>query len=112
MGVRQGGDRVKALSAALRAASAIYSFSRKEGITAVRLLNAPTEYANFVPGKVNPLMGRIVFDGLTMLGTGLRDRVLVNYVTPEMKRPLLVVIITDGEVRLPRSKNLDCNSLM
>ena len=112
MGIDDCGARVKTLRDVLRVSSVVYSFAAKGGISAVRLLNASDSYFDVVPEKISALMKRIVFEGPTHLGTKLRDKVLVNHVTSEMKKPLLVIIITDAEVRYPRAKNSDSNLLI
>ena len=106
MGIEEDGGRVKTLANTLGAISAVYSFARTEGIKAIRFLNTPTVYSNVTLKTITPLMKKIVFEGLTNLGTKLRDKVLVNHVKPEMTKPLLVIILTDGEVRHPMPKIL------
>ena len=99
MGIDEDGGRVKTLANTLRVTSTVYSFARTKGINAIRFLNTSTVYSNVTPKMITPLMKRIGFEGLTNLGTKLRDKVLVNHVSPNMKKPLLVVIIADAEVR-------------
>ena len=106
MGNDEDGARALTLSNTLRAVSTVYSYTEKGGITAVRFLNTSNKYFNVTPDKISALMGRIVFKGLANIGTNLRDKVLVNHVSPNMKKPLLVVIIADAEVRRPRPKIL------
>ena len=99
MGIGEGGARVETLNETLRATSAVYSLARTEGIKAIRLLNNSAIYSNVTPNRIASLMENIVFEGLTSIGTKLRDKVLVNYVTPNMEKPLLVIVLTDAEVR-------------
>ena len=106
MGIDEDGGRVTTLANTLRATSTVYSFARKEGIKAIRFLNTPTVYSNVTSKMINPLMKKIGFEGLTNIGTKLRDKVLVNHVKPEMTKPLLVIILTDAEARHPRPKIL------
>ena len=106
MGIDEDGGRVKTLANTLRATSTVYSFARKEGIKAIRFLNTSTVYSNVKSKMITALMKRIRFEGLSNMGTKLRDRVLVNHVKPEMAKPLLVIILTDVEVRHPRPKIL------
>ena len=105
------GARINTLITTLRAISRVYSFAAKGGITAVRFLNTSNKRFNLVPGEIDGLMKRIVFEGPSHLGTKLRDKVLVNHVTPYMKKPLLVIIITDAEAWHPKTENSD-NSLL
>ena len=106
MGISENGGRAKTLANTLRATSAVYSFARKEGIKAIRFLNTSTVYSNVTSKMITPLMKEMRFEGLTNIGTKLRDKVLVNYVKPEMTKPLLVIILTDAEARHPRPKFL------
>jgi len=102
MGAADNGSSAETLRDILKAASTVYSFAHKEGITAVRFLNTSNTYFNVVPGKIRALMHRIVFAGLAIIGTKLQDRVLVNHVTPDMARPLLVIVVIgeiEGEVQ-------------
>ena len=105
MGMEEDGARVKTLRDTLKAVSKVYTFGEKDGLTAVRFLNTSAPYFKVKPGNVGPLMKKIVFEGLTDIGTKLRDKVLAEHVTPEMKKPLLVVVLTDAEVRRPGPKS-------
>lgn len=112
MGIDQDGAQVETLSDTLRVASTVHSFAEKGGITAVRFSNTSNQYFNVIPGKITALMKGIVFEGLANIGAELRDKVLVNHVTPDMKKPLLVIIIIDDKVRHPRAKFFDRDPLM
>ena len=116
MGIDEGGDRDKTLSETLsdtlRAISAVYSFVAEGGITAVRFLNTSSKYFNVTLDKVSAITEGIVFEGLASIGTKLRDKVLVNHVTPDMTKPLLVVALTGSEVGHPMPTNSDRNLLM
>lgn len=105
MEMDEDGAQVKTLRDTLKVASEVYSLVEEKGITAVRLLSTKGNYFSIKPGNIGPLMKRIAFDGLTDIGTKLRDKVLVNHVEPEMKKPVLVIIVTDGEVKHPRAKS-------
>ena len=112
MGIGEAGTRVETLSKTLRAASTVYSFAEQAGVTAVRFLNTSNKYFNVTPDKITALMKKIVFEGLTDIGNKLQERVLVNHVTPDMKKPLLVIIITDAEVIHSRPRNSESNLLI
>ena len=106
MGINENGGRAKTLATTLKATSTVYSFARTKGINAIRFLNTSTVYTNITSKMITPLMKKIEFEGLTDIGTKLRDKVLVNYVKPEMTKPLLVIFLTDAEARHPRPKIL------
>ena len=99
MEISEGGARAKTLAKTLSAISTVYSFARIEGIKAIRFLNNSAVYPNVTPKMITPLMKEMVFEGLTSIGTKLRDKVLVHYVTQDMQTPLLVIVLTDAEVR-------------
>ena len=112
MGINENGGRAKTLATTLKATSTVYSFAQIKGIKAIRLLNSPATFLDITPKKIKSLMKNIVYEGLTNIGTKLRDKVLVNYVTPDMKKPLLVIVLSDAEVRHPRPENSESNLLM
>ena len=105
MGMEEDGARVKTLRDTLKVVSKVYTFGEKDGLTAVRFLNTSAPYFKVKPGNIGPLMKRIVFDSLTDIGTKLRDRVLAEHVTPGMTKPILVLVLTDAEVRRSRPKS-------
>ena len=112
MGISENGARVETLAKTLGAISEVYSFARIEGIKAITFLNTRAIHENVTPEMITtPIMSDIVFEGLTNIGTKLRDKVLVKYVTPDMKKPLLVIVLTDAEVRRPRTINSDSSLL-
>ena len=112
MGIGEDDARIKTLSDTLRAASMVYSSAEQAGITAVRFLNNSKKYFNVVPEKINEIMREVVFGGPADIGSKLRDKVLVNHVTPDMKKPLLVIVATNTEVGHPRPKYSGHNLLM
>ena len=94
------GKRLKTLQETLKAVSAVYSLaSEGKGINTVTLLNSPKLYLNVGPGNIKSLMKELSFEGLTNIGTKLREKVLIPYARDDMPRPLLVIVITDGQVR-------------
>lgn len=94
--------------------------AKNEGITSVKFLNAISVlvnkkpqiiegYPNVAPNQVNALMKRLKYEGLSELGHELEKKVLKPFVRPHtkgkdgnytknMRKPLLAIIITDGEV--------------
>jgi len=98
---------------------------KKEGITHVKVLNGGQKgvlqrtegYEKVTPGKVNNLMADLKYEGLSELGTQLERKVLKPYVYPlidstsrvmtseevkkVLRKPLLVIVLTDGQVRPP-----------
>ena len=92
--------RLKTMYDTLKAISAVYSLTTEgKGINVVRLLNSPTIYTNVGPGNINSLKKELVFEGLANIGTKLREKILTPYAGDDMARPLLVIVITNGQVR-------------
>jgi len=100
MRVEQSGERIKTLKNTLKAIAGLYSLmSRGRGIVAVKFLNQRQGYLKVKPGQVSKLIDQVTFHALTRIGTELRNKVLNEYANVrKMKRPLLVIIITDGEI--------------
>lgn len=79
----------------------IYSLANTDGIKAVRFLNHRQGKKNVKLSGVSDVMGRCAHTGLSRIGTELHRRVLDTLVIKAaMSKPLLVVIVTDGTVRL------------
>jgi hypothetical protein len=96
--IEQNGERIEALRVALRAIARIYSLARPEGICDLRFLNYPNRFKNVTVGKVNGIIRKHVFRGQTRLGTEMKRKVLQEWVKDDMKRPVVVITITDGDV--------------
>jgi hypothetical protein len=100
MRIEQNGERIEALRVALRTIARIYSLARPEGICELRFLNYQNMIKNITVKKVNGIIQKHVFRGQTRLGTELRRKVLQQWVKDDMKRPVVVITITDGDVRI------------
>jgi hypothetical protein len=98
MRTEQSGVRIDALRVALRNIARIYSLARPEGVCDLRFLNYKNRFKDVTVGKVNPIIRKHVFRGQTRLGTELKRKVLQEWVKDDMKRPVLVITITDGNV--------------
>jgi hypothetical protein len=62
-------------------------------------------YNNLSHGKINTAMSNVFPSGTTRLGTKLLEKVIFPFVIEpaqrkELKKPVLISIITDGEVRI------------
>jgi hypothetical protein len=107
MKISEGGRRIKALQVFLTRITeisthfvsdgiTIHWFNKLEGVNNVKDINKIPEII-----KSNP------FRGWTKIGTELRDKILEPFVLRParentLKKPVMVLIITDGEVRLHR----------
>jgi hypothetical protein len=65
----------------------------------VKSLNSSHDYYGVTPGQIKYFFEYLTFEGTTPIGTVLNEKILKEFVTEDMRRPLLVIIITDGEVR-------------
>jgi hypothetical protein len=95
------GTRRETLEKVLSNVAKIYTYARKEGIVAIRLLNHEKKAKNITEAKVKKLMPMIQYDGISMIGTQLEAKILKPYIyeKAQLEKPLLVVTITDGDVR-------------
>lgn len=116
MEFEQGGERKKALKKVLHFLADLYSAVSDDmrGIKAIRFLNGTDDLtADHLRSKdeIDKVIDCHEFEGLTCIGAGLMRKVLKPFVfadepwirgTPRrlrrMERPLLVMVITDGEV--------------
>ncbi|RYP39595.1 hypothetical protein DL767_002143 [Monosporascus sp. MG133] len=109
------GKRIDALAKTVKAIvktySSLHSSTDGEGVRAIRFLNGKKKMDHVVPehlaSTVNPHpIKRHRFEGGTKLGTALKKKVLEVFVPgidneqdgPLLYNPLLIVVITDGEV--------------
>ncbi|KAF8247335.1 hypothetical protein K440DRAFT_629348 [Wilcoxina mikolae CBS 423.85] len=98
MRTQQKGARIPALATTLRNVARIYQLAREEGITDVRFLNSIHKAPNMKLRMIKNMMSAHQFRGQTRIGTELKRKVLKDYVTDTMKKPLLVITITDGDI--------------
>lgn len=102
MSTEDRGERKKTLVKYLDVISHIYSFAseHKQGkIRSIRFLNSRKEGENVDYAGAKALLKRHSFLGMTKIGTNLKGKILDPLVNEHMKRPLLVMVITDGAVR-------------
>lgn len=89
--------RIRILEQVLDVIVHVYSKSQPSGeIKTIRFLNSATTWDDVTALKVN-IKGHN-YRGMTMLGTELEHKILTPFVNTSMARPLLVMIITDGDV--------------
>jgi len=97
---QEKGKRKEALVKILQNIAKVYQLARKEGICSVRFINYLHRKRNITSGKVKNMLQKHPFGGLTRIGTALKKKVLDEWVKVDMKKPVLVIIITDGDVRI------------
>lgn len=98
----QDGQRKVTLEKTLKTIASVYTHARPEGLYAVRFINSNTGKRNVRKGHVRNILKNHPWRGATRIGTQLERKILNDFVYTgtDMKRPLLVMIITDGAVRL------------
>lgn len=97
----QKGARIKTLQKILNAIAEIYNLARDRGILTVRFLNASKGKKNVTAQTVKTVIKGHDYGGVTRIGTELKKKILDKFVLGiDMKKPLLVMVITDGAVRL------------
>lgn len=96
----QKGARIKTLQKILNAIADIYNLARKQGILTVRFLNASKGKKNVTAQTVKTVIKGHDYGGVTRIGTELKKKILDKFVLGvDMKKPLLIMVITDGAVR-------------
>ena len=98
MRTEEDGKRIKALESTLLLVTEVYTLARSDGILAIDFLNDSTEEVDVRTDIVAEIIAEHRFSGWTRIGTELKRKVLDDFVTEEMERPLLVITITDGGV--------------
>lgn len=97
-------EHKRILTNAMKEICKIYSLANDSGIKAVRFLNHRQGKKDVKLSDVPVIMDRCAHTGLSRIGTELHRRVLDSLVLKaDMSKPLLVIIVTDGTVRLQDS---------
>jgi hypothetical protein len=103
MEIEEEGQRKSTLEQVLDNITRIYTYARKDGVVGVRFFNTKKKAPNVTDARVKQLMSMITWSGLTMIGTNLKEKILNPFVYDKkgtMTKPLLVVVITDGDVSI------------
>lgn len=101
MRTEQGGSRIETLKATLGAITSVYDLANPQGILSVRFLNTSKGRRNVNEEKAKTLLDDHVYRGVTRIGTELERKILNRFIwNPKdpPKKPLLVMIVTDGAV--------------
>lgn len=105
---KQEGERIKTVQQILRLVCEVYEYTRPTGLKALRFLNEPKGRLGIKTTHIDNLdiSGKFTsWNGVTRIGTELKRKILDREIfkgkgLQERERPLLVIVITDGEVRL------------
>lgn len=102
MAYAEGGPYLETLNDTLGLISSIYGLARDEGIVAVRFFNSRRGKKNVTGGNIKHVLEGHDFEGTARIGTELKKKIIDRFVSSEpeeMKKPFLVVVITNGIVR-------------
>lgn len=101
MKTEQAGQRIKTLHRTIDEITRIYDYANENGIKSVKFLNEKRGIANLKNSNWKRNFDKKAYNGVTKIGTALGLKVLNKFVWGErMTKPLLVMIITDGDVSL------------
>lgn len=109
MSFEENGERIKDLKMILDRVAHATALFDDDGIQ-IRFMNDPNENYNGIKDgrQVEQLVDNHRYSGLTPLGTELRkkviDKILVPGLRSNMRKPLLIITITDGQ---PAGENKD-----
>ncbi|KAJ3117789.1 hypothetical protein HDU96_005570 [Phlyctochytrium bullatum] len=113
MRVEEGGSRIDDLKMIIQRIAEFACALDDDGIS-VRFMNSPVQGDHLKTAQqIDTLVNSVNFHGMTPLGTQLRQRVLEPFVFQPaaqrlLRKPVLVICITDGEpVGEPRTKVKD-----
>lgn len=102
METEQHGERIKSLKQTVLEITTIYELADSRGIRGIKLLNSRRGFQNVKRSNLRRFFAQLRFVGVTRIGNALKSKILDEYVWPaRMTKPLLVVVITDGEVGSP-----------
>lgn len=95
----QNGTRIDAMMRAIREITSVYELANPQGIRSINFINTTKRFRNIRTGTLYQPFKSLIYNGITRTGTALRIKVLDTFVWKSpMSKPLLVIIITDGEV--------------
>lgn len=101
MKFEQNGNRIKLLQKLLEAITGVYNLATGQGILSVQFLNATKGKKNVIVQNVQTLVEGHDYGGMQRVGTELKQKIIDKFVLEtDMKKPLLVIVITDQVVRL------------
>jgi hypothetical protein len=99
----EDGLRVQAMRTFLKRISSITRFFDPDGIS-IRFLNHDEKYDSVTDeATVDNIISNVSFSGCTQIGTMLKQRIVDPMVVGpaqagKLKKPVLIIMITDGEV--------------
>lgn len=108
METEQEGLRIETLKKTISEITAIYDLASPTGIRSLKFLNSNSGLRNIRSTNWKKRFDDHDYRGMTRIGTALKQKILNKFVFgTQMEKPLLIILITDGEVRLPQSVAMD-----
>lgn len=100
MQTEQNGERIDSMKKALEEITSVYDLANPKGLYSVKFFNRNSGYKNINHMRCSTILNNIEYGGMTKAGTSLKLKILDRLVwgVGRMKKPLLVIIITDGMV--------------
>ena len=97
----EDGQRKKTLAGFIDHVTEIYSMANRSGILAMRFMNHRGGKKNWT-GKSQEYLDHHSYGGAKKIGTALKKKILDIFAigNPNQRKPLLVLIVTDGTVCL------------
>lgn len=103
METEKEGVRIETLKRTISEITTIYDLAGPKGIRSIKFLNGKKGLRNIRSTNWKKRFDAHGYGGMTRIGSALKQKILNKFVfgTP-MEKPLLIISITDGQVRLPR----------
>lgn len=99
MVLEQNKERIRILEQVLKVISYIYYHSQTDKkIKKIAFLNGAGTTENVAKADIQNLLLGHTYDGMTRIGQQLKRHILKPLATTGMKKPLLVMVLTDGRV--------------
>ena len=97
----ENGQRMEALVRLIDHITEIYSMANESGIIAIRFMNRAGGRNDWTR-KSHEYLDHHIYGGVTRVGTAIKKRILDEFIigNRNQKKPLLVLIATDGAVCL------------
>lgn len=99
METEQNGDRINSMKKTVEYITSVYDLANPTGIRVVKFINSKRRFLNIRRKHCRKLFMGVEYDGMSRIGTALELKILDQEVwRVKMEKPLLVMIITDGDV--------------
>ncbi|KAL0632091.1 hypothetical protein Q9L58_009023 [Maublancomyces gigas] len=104
----QNGSRIYSLNTVVEGMTSIYDLANPTGIRSIEFVNRKTGLLHVRSKDWRKEFLGVKYDGLSRIGTALKLKILDQYVwRNKMTKPLLVIIITDGDAEGERTGLLE-----